>query len=218
MARAPARSSKPLRRASPAATPSLILSIPPSPPRAPATPRASSAPKKSPTSSAPTSAPPPSTAATTPFTSTPISNSASKMLAASLSGPSSTPILSTIPSSRASATSASTARKLMFQPSLSSSTKKQGNLRTVHRPRLELLSRTLRPPGWRYPRNPKRHLAHQPDVPSQTHPENRALGRKARHRNRPLRFARRRLHHHGAHALRHRFAPPLAHVLRLRHT
>src|SRR5437588_1480624 len=58
-------------------------------------------------------------------------------------------------------------------------------------------------------------------VSPMSHPKrlqkNRALSRKARHRNRPLRSSRRRLHHHGAHALRHRSSPPLAHVFCLRH-
>src|SRR5260370_22207695 len=64
-------SSKPLLPASPSATPGPILTIPPSPPPAPATRRDLSARKKSPITSASTSAPPPSTAAITPCHNTP---------------------------------------------------------------------------------------------------------------------------------------------------
>src|SRR6266446_5151207 len=122
MAFAPASSSKPPRRASRSATPSRTLSIPPSLPPAPVTRPASSAPRKSPTSSASISAPQLSIAAITPCTSTPISNLASKTSAANSSGRSSTRIPFTIPSSKASATFAWTARKPTFLPSISTST------------------------------------------------------------------------------------------------
>src|SRR5215470_5815232 len=93
--------------------------------------------------------------------------------------------------------------------------KEQRNLRRRHRSRLELLSPAFRAAHWRRPQHPQRHLARQRDVPSQASAKNRALRRKARHRNRPLRSAHRRLHHHGAHPLRNRSPPSLAHVLRL---
>ena len=66
-------------------------------------------------------------------------------------------------------------------------------------------------------RNSRRHLAHQRDVASEAPGKSRAPSRKARHRSGALRVARRRLHHHGAHAFRHRAAPPLAHAGGVRH-
>ncbi len=50
-----------------------------------------------------------------------------------------------------------------------------------------------------------------PNVQSQAHPKNRALGRKTRHRNRALRSSRRRSHHDGPHHFRHRAASSVAH-------
>ena len=66
-------------------------------------------------------------------------------------------------------------------------------------------------------RNSGGHLARRPDVARQARAEGRAAIGKARHRSGALRFARRGVHHDGAHAFRHRAAPPVAHAGGERH-